>query len=232
MNVVARPLLLLVCLVPASARAGAAQAEYAAPILAGLSNQGRTAGQPYVTAGTRAYVIGTQDGNFPDLGEHLPGEMGGAWLHPIKLVDGFRASVVEPATGRDAVLSAGKDFITYPHGNRFIYGAVLDSLAVERFQFSPDGHDGFIVQYRLRNAAGRTRALTFDFAVKTDLRPVWFSDSLGITDARDTVGWEPTNRLFIARDTGHPWFCVWGAAGSRMHVPSPIRRRFGRAAPV
>ncbi|HEY7504504.1 MAG TPA: hypothetical protein VH700_10420 [Gemmatimonadales bacterium] len=229
MNVVARPLLLLVCLVPASARAGAAQAEYAAPILAGLSNQGRTAGQPYVTAGTRAYVIGTQDGNFPDLGEHLPGEMGGAWLHPIKLVDGFRASVAEPATGRDAVLSAGKDFITYPHGNRFIYGAVLDSLAVERFQFSPDGHDGFIVQYRLRNAAGRTRALTFDFAVKTDLRPVWFSDSLGITDARDTVGWEPTNRLFIARDTGHPWFCVWGAAGSAdarpITDPPPIRSR-------
>jgi glycogen debranching enzyme len=214
MNTMIRPALLALCLVLASARAVPAQGDYAAPVLAGLSNHGQTGGKPYVTAGTRAYVIGTQDGNFPDLGEHLPGEMGGAWLHPIKLIDGFRATVAEPATGRDVVLSAGTDFITYPYGNRFTYGPVLDSLEVERFQFSPDGREGFIVRYELRNAAGRTRALTFDFAVKTDLRPVWFSDRLGITDARDTVGWEPTNRRFVARDTGHPWFCVWGATSS------------------
>ena len=58
--------------------------------MAGLSSDGRTASKPYVTAGTRTYLIGTQDGNFPDMGEHLPGEMGGGWLHPIKLIDGFR----------------------------------------------------------------------------------------------------------------------------------------------
>jgi glycogen debranching enzyme len=214
MDVVIRPLLLLLCLAPAASRAAAAQANYAAPILAGLSNKGQTGAKPYVTAGTRTYVIGTQDGNFPDLGEHLPGEMGGVWLHPIKLIDGFRATVAEPATGRGVVLSSVRDFITYPYGNRFTYGPVLDSLEVERFQFSPDGREGFVVQYELRNTAGRTRALTFDFAVKTDLRPVWFSDRLGITDAPDTVGWEPTNRLFVARDTGHSWFCVWGVTGS------------------
>jgi glycogen debranching enzyme len=227
MNGVIRPLLLLLCLVPASARVAPAQADYAATVLAGLSNHGKTGGKPYVTAGTRTYVIGTQDGNFPDLGDHLPGEMGGAWLHPIKLIDGFRTTVAEPAARRNVVLSAATDFITYPYGNRFTYGPVLDSLVVERFQFSPDGREGFIVQYQLRNAAGRTRALTFDFAVKTDLRPVWFSDRLGITDARDTVGWEPTNRLFVARDTGHPWFCVWGATGSAdarpVADPPPIR---------
>src|SRR5688572_12453166 len=154
MNAVIRPLLLPFLLVSASARAATAQADYAAPVLAGLSNHGQTGGKPYVTAGTRAYVIGTQDGNFPDLGEHLPGEMGGVWLHPIKLIDGFRATVAEPVTGRDVVLSAATEFITYPYGNRFSYGPVLDSLEVERFQFSPDGRDGFVVQYELRNAAG------------------------------------------------------------------------------
>ncbi|MDQ2830596.1 MAG: hypothetical protein M3Y74_16315, partial [Chloroflexota bacterium] len=44
---------------------------------------------PYIAAGDRAYVIGTQDGGFPDLGVHVPGEMGGVWSHPIKLFDGF-----------------------------------------------------------------------------------------------------------------------------------------------
>jgi Bacterial alpha-L-rhamnosidase 6 hairpin glycosidase domain len=227
MNMLIRPVLLSLSVLLSNARAAGAQADYAAPILGGLSNHGQTGGKPYVTAGTRAYVIGTQDGNFPDLGEHLPGEMGGVWLHPIKLIDGFRAAVAEPATGRDVVLSAATEFITYPYGNRFSYGPVLDSLEVERFQFSPDGREGFVVQYELRNAAGRTRALTFDFVVKTDLRPVWFSERLGITDARDTVGWEPTNRLFVARDTGHPWFCVWGAMGSAdarpIADPPPIR---------
>ena len=169
-----------------------AQGDSAAPAMAGLSSHGRTGSKPYVTAGTRTYVIGTQDGNFPDLGEHLPGEMGGVWLHPIKLIDGFQATVSE-ANGREAALSTAVDFTTYPYGNRFDYGPQLDSLEAERFQFSPDGRAGFVVQYELRNTAGRARALTFELAVKTDLRPVWFSERLGITDAADTVGWEPAS---------------------------------------
>ena len=126
MNTLIRPVLLSLSVLLWNARAAGAQADYAGPILAGLSNHGQTGGEPYVTAGTRAYVIGTQDGNFPDLGEHLPGEMGGVWLHPIKLIDGFRATVAEPVTGRDVVLSAATEFITYPYGNRFSYGPVLD----------------------------------------------------------------------------------------------------------
>jgi glycogen debranching enzyme len=218
--------LLLLCVVLLGPSALAAQADSLAPALAGLSNEGRTGDKPYVTAGTRAYLIGTQDGNFPDLGEHLPGEMGGAWLHPIKLIDGFRASVAEPAADLDTALPAAIEFVTYPYGSRFRYGRVLDSLEIERFQFSPDGREGLVVQYELRNTAARARDLTFQLAVKTDLRPVWFSDSLGITDAQDTVGWEPADRVFLARDVEHPWFCVWGAADSAdaspVTNPTPI----------
>ena len=72
-----------------------AQGDSATPAMAGLSSNGRTGSRPYVTAGTRTYLIGTQDGNFPDMGEHMPGEMGGVWLHPIKLVDGFQATISE-----------------------------------------------------------------------------------------------------------------------------------------
>jgi len=38
---------------------------------------------PFVTAGDRVYMIGYQDGSFPDLGWHIDGEMGGIWDHPI-----------------------------------------------------------------------------------------------------------------------------------------------------
>ena len=119
-----------------------AQGDSAAPVMAGLSSHGRTGSKPYVTAGTRTYLIGTQDGNFPDLGEHLPGEMGGVWLHPIKLIDGFRATVSDRRTDARPHSRRHVDFITYPYGNRFDYGPVLDSLEVERFQFSPDGRQG------------------------------------------------------------------------------------------
>jgi hypothetical protein len=49
-----------------------AQGSYAAPILAGVSNHGQHKREPYVTAGDRTYLIGTQDGNFPDMGDHVP----------------------------------------------------------------------------------------------------------------------------------------------------------------
>jgi glycogen debranching enzyme len=71
-----------------------------------------------------------------------------------------------------------------------------------------------IVQYTFKNAADRKRRLRFQLSVKTDLRPVWFSEHLGIKDAQDTVAWRTANNLFIARDTDNRWFCVWGATPS------------------
>ena len=65
--------------------------------MSGISDHGNNPTDPYVTAGDRAYLIGTQDGKFPDIGEHLPGEMGGLWAHPIKLIDGFEASLHDSA---------------------------------------------------------------------------------------------------------------------------------------
>src|SRR6478672_11048707 len=116
------------------ARFLSAQADSAAPAMAGLSNHGQNRDRPYVTAGDRAYLIGTQDGDFPDMGGHVPGEMGGLWLHPIKLVDGFWATVTDSATRQTSALAAAVEFINYPYGNRLRYGPVLDSLDIERFQ--------------------------------------------------------------------------------------------------
>jgi glycogen debranching enzyme len=221
MNSVIRAVFLSSFLALTTARVLLSQDEYAKPILAGISNHGQHQSQPYVTAGDRAYLIGTQDGNFPDLGGHVPGEMGGLWLHPIKLIDGFWSQVTDSATHQEAPLSESADFVTYPYGTRFRYGAVLDSLEIERFQFSPDGQPGLIVQYEFKNAAARKRDLTFQFSVKTELRPVWFSDHLGISDARDTAAWQPAYRRFIAKDTHNAWFAVWGATPSAGALPIP-----------
>jgi glycogen debranching enzyme len=210
-----------------SARALRSQGDYAAPVMAGIGSHGRNGGQPYVTAGDRAYLIGTQDGDFPDMGGHVRGEMGGLWLHPIKLIDGFWAEVTDRATKRTIALSKSTDFVTYPYGNRLRYGAVIPGLEIERFQFSPDGKEGIVVQYVLTNRGDRKRDLQFQLAVKTELTPVWFSDQLGIKDGSDTVAWEPNDRLFVARDKANSWFAVWGATDSPeaqpVADPEPIK---------
>ena len=139
----------------------------------GVAGHPRNQQQPYVTAGDRAYLIGTQDGNFPDLGQHVPGEMGGLWLPPIKLIDAFEARIAEVGTDKQVPLAASTEMVAYPYGNRFSYGRLLSDLDVERFQFSPDHQQGLVVQYRFKNDADRPRTFLLQWTVKTDLRPGW-----------------------------------------------------------
>jgi glycogen debranching enzyme len=220
-----KPLLLsAILLIPGSLPAQ--QSGGPARALEGISNRGQNQREPYVTAGDRAYAIGTQDGDFPDLGTHVPGEMGGVWVPPVKLLDGLWGAVGEGGAPEAPLAKAG-EFINYPYGNRFRYGPVLDSLEIERFQFSPDGHPGVIVQYTFTNASARPRTLTFRLAARTDISPVWLSEKIGILDAPDIVAWEPAQSRYAARDTQHSWFAVWGAAasagGQPIADPLPIK---------
>ena len=185
--------------------------------------------QPYVTAGDRAYLIGTQDGNFPDMGQHVPGEMGGLWLPPIKLIDAFEARIAEVGTDKQVLLAASTEMVAYPYGNRFSYGRVLSDLDVERFQFSPDHQQGLVVQYRFKNDADRARTFLLQWSVKTDLRPGWYADRRGIRDGQDVVEWRAKDRIFIARDDDNPWFCVWGAVSAvdarQIEHPQPVETK-------
>jgi hypothetical protein len=45
--------------------------------------------RPFSLCGRRCYLIGFQNGMFPDYGRHRISEMGGVWTHPIKIADGF-----------------------------------------------------------------------------------------------------------------------------------------------
>ncbi len=67
---------------------------------------------PYIIAGPRLYAIGSGSGAIGPIGdEHLVGEMGGIWAHPMKLADGFSLSVRgpdgAPLPTADGVLTEG-----------------------------------------------------------------------------------------------------------------------------
>jgi glycogen debranching enzyme len=180
-------------------------------IMMGISNHGQNKNQQYIAAGDRAYLIGTQDGNFPDLGRHVEGEMGGLWLHPIKLVDGFWVKITDDKDSK--WLSEANEFINYPYGNRLKYSAALDGVNVERFQFCPDGQVGCVIQFTV--SSNTKRNLNFEFAVKTDLSPVWLAEQIGIKDGADQATWDSASNAFIANDETNPWFAVWGTSSIR-----------------
>ncbi len=180
-------------------------------IMAGISNKGQTIDKEYLTAGDRTYVVGTQDGNFPDLGSHVKGEMGGLWMPPVKLMDGFWVKISDADRKAEAWLKKASAFINYPYGNRFVYDPVLEGIEVERLQFCPQGKEGIVIQYQLKNTSGELRKLQLEFVVKTDVSPVWFSKENNIIDAPDTIHWMEDKKAFVAKDTKHPWFTVWGS---------------------
>lgn len=193
------------------AEAQVSENNYSKRIMMGISNQGQNKNKPYIAAGDRTYIIGTQDGNFPDIGHHVKGEMGGLWLHPIKLMDGFWVKLIDAANGNEQWLSEAVEFINYPYGNTLKYAPVLDGLKIERFQFCPDRQQGMVIQYAIKNTGDRKRNLKFGFSAKTDLSPVWLSEEAGIKDYPDKVVWDAGNHFFTGSDDGNPWFAVWGA---------------------
>jgi len=185
---------------------------YANEIMAGISNNGQTMDKQYLTPGDRTYVVGTQNGNFPDLGSHVEGEMGGLWMPPVKLMDGFWVKFFDADAKSEAWLKEAREFINYPYGNRFVYAPVLNGIEAERLQFCPQEKEGIVIQYQLKNTSGQLRRLQLEFVVKTDVSPVWFSKENNIIDAPDTVHWIEDKKLFAANDTKQSWFTVWGSS--------------------
>ena len=158
---------------------------------------------PYVTAGDRVYMIGNQDGSFPDLGWHIEGEMGGIWDHPVKLMDGFSVAV------NGHCLDRAYQFLNYPMANTLFYA--IDSLRVERFQFVPDSMEAVVIRFKIINDAEQHRDVKFNFTGMTDLLPVWLSDSLGIINGGDMALYDDSLGCIVARDSLNPWYVIFGS---------------------
>jgi len=165
-------------------------------------------GSPYVTAGDRVYMVGHQDGTFPELGWHITGEMGGIWDHPIKLMDGFEVALV---VGEDTiVLDKADEFINYPMANRHRYLLPDQQLEVNRWQFVPDGREGIAIQVDISNQSEELRTGQIIFRAYTDLRPTWLGERTDMVDGTDAILQDPETQICMARDAASPWFVAFG----------------------
>jgi len=167
---------------------------------------------PFVTAGDRVYLVGHQDGSFPDLGWHITGEMGGIWDHPIKLMDGF--SVVLTSKGNDVPFCLDKAdiFTNYPVGNRHNYTWNEEGIGIDRFQFVPDGVEGMVVEFRIVNESTETKDMVFAFTGMTDLRPTWLGERTRMLDSEDEISFDSTLSIVLAKDKNNPWYTAFGSA--------------------
>ncbi|MFL0267463.1 hypothetical protein [Candidatus Clostridium radicumherbarum] len=165
---------------------------------------------PCICTGDRTYLIGTQDGMFPDMGEHVRKEMGGLWNHPIKLADGFWAVIKDKK--QSLLLNKSLIYNTYPAYQEFIYDLKSTGLRVNRKDFCPDGIEGIVVKYTLENMEDEDKKFDFHFLLRTDLRPVWFSEKLNIEDGNDSVYYNERLQAFCGKDERNPWYIVWGSS--------------------
>ena len=165
---------------------------------------------PFVAAGDRVYLIGHQNGAFPDLGWHVEGEMGGIWLHPIKLMDGFTASV--KMDEHVICLDQAESFTNYPFSNLLQFKPEGSGIEVERLHFVPDGREGMTVLFRIKNVDKSEKSLQFQFNAYVDLSPVWLGERSGMHDQEDVIAFDEISQTFTAKDQGNPWFTVWGTS--------------------
>lgn len=167
---------------------------------------------PFVTAGDRVYLVGYQDGSFPDLGWHVTGEMGGIWDHPIKLMDGFTAAITAKDSGDTFCLDKATKFTNYPLANSHHFNWDKENIVIERLQFIPDGLEGVMVEFRVTNSGKDGKEIVFSFTGMTDLRPTWLGERTNMNDAEDEILFDKQLSAVIAKDKNNPWYTAFGSS--------------------
>ncbi len=153
----------------------------------------------YVTAGNMLYSIGNQSGGFPEIGFHVPGEMGGVWQHPIKLLDGFELLV------NDSALTECEQFTAYPFANQFEYKQ-SQGISVRRTDFVPDSLPVLVVEYVISNNTSSPQKVNISLDVNSDLSPVWLGERNGMIDTRDILLGVQKNNTVAVKDSLNEWY--------------------------
>ncbi|WP_350290979.1 glycogen debranching protein [uncultured Croceitalea sp.] len=165
---------------------------------------------PYVTAGNRVYIVGHQDGSFPELGWHIKGEMGGIWNHPIKLMDGFD---VHLNWGNNSfVLNKATSFTNYPFANKHDFKIEEKSLRIERWQFVPDDTEGIAIEFVIFNEGNTAQNFNFVFTGHSDLRPTWLGERTEMINSQDESTYKKEINGWLVKDKNNPWFVSYSGS--------------------
>ena len=166
---------------------------------------------PVATTGDRVYCICSQNGLFPDPWEpgHVPHEQWGVWNHPIKLLDGFWLAVRNPQTDVTRWLMEAELCRVAPTYTEFEY--TIGPLQIVRRDFVPDSLEGMMVTVTVHRPAQDANTLELLLAVRSDLRPAWLGEQVGMVDGTDDIEVDRARGIAIVRDARNPWCSIIGA---------------------
>ena len=164
---------------------------------------------PFVTAGRRIYLVGHQEGSFPEIGWHIKGEMGGIWNHPIKLMDGFDTEII--MENDTLKLDEASNFINYPIASKQIFNFPVKKLEIERWQFISDIKQSLAIQFSIKNLSSDFLNFRFNFKAYSDLRPTWLGEKTNMIDSPDRAAYNTNNDYWIIKDSINPWSTVYKA---------------------
>lgn len=196
----------------------------ASNLLPHIKGQTGNADYLYTTAGHRLYCIGSQKGAFPKVGFHVPGEMGGIWQQPIKLMDGFGFVITDKKTGESAALTCD-GFTTYSFATKFHYST--SDIGVTQTQFVPDDIPVLIVEYKIENLSGLRKQFTFELNADINLMPVWLAERLNIKDGADTLLTnESKSNILLFKDQLNTWYNGIGFENSKASLKKAIKTSY------
>ncbi|HEY7124195.1 MAG TPA: hypothetical protein VH540_09625 [Ktedonobacterales bacterium] len=169
----------------------------------------------YAVCGTRLYSIAAMSGGFPAIGDHQPGEMGGVWTPPLKLLDGYWVGIRQPGQAVHWLTSAAAWQIA-PEGVTLSYTLSELGLAVERLEWVIPDEPVLVVDLTLSRLepALQQHSLTCDVGLlaRSDLHGAWLAEErLGWRDGDDLATYDPDLAAVLLRDTLHSWEVCVGA---------------------
>jgi hypothetical protein len=125
-----------------------------------LSTSDQLDARRFVTAGPRAYDVGTEAGHYPAMGFHTRGEMAGIWTPPLKLLDGIWFGV-------DGAFPEATTF-TSGHGYVRMDVPVRPGLTLERTDFVPGESRGVLIRLTF-TATGADQAFDLTMQAHSEL---------------------------------------------------------------
>ena len=173
-----------------------------------------------VAAGTRAQVLGFEDGRFYAQGWHITGEMGGIVTPPLKLLDSVSFGVDGQWIGKATQFTSGAGYVRYDLPR-------TAGIDVERTDVAPDGVRGALLGLELRNPGNGARTVRIQVDAHSELMgqyPWGFDNAVPrASDNAPDTGAYADGRLVVPRHRTAP--ARGGSA--RLHRDGRLRSRAG-----
>lgn len=127
---------------------------------------------PYFLSGRKLYAIGSTNGALEPVGaEHLVGEMGGVWAHPVKFLDGWYLSIEDQSGHDDQLLCLDFEGHLSDTTMHFAYRP----LRISRTDFADNDNAALFSLVEISNGSDQAWTGNLGFVTQVNILPTWFS---------------------------------------------------------